>query len=79
MNSKELKQIISDCCNYIVFSYEGKQSGVTSKVENYVPTFQAWHGSNTKSYKDVDELMGDKIYSGKALNDLVDIVEIDVA
>lgn len=48
MNKDELRQILSECCNDISFSYRGLSSGVTVEVHNYVPTYQAWHGDDVK-------------------------------
>ncbi len=79
MKSDDLKKIISDCCNDITFSYLGKPSGVTSEVHDHKPTFQVWHGDDTKTYQDVDDLIEDKFYSGKSINDLAEVVEFNVA
>lgn len=78
MKKNELKQILADCCNDIVFSYNNMPSGVTSKVRDYVPTFQAWHGEDIKEYGNIDDVMSDAFYSGKSLNDLVETINIDV-
>lgn len=78
MNKDELRQILSECCNDISFSYKGLPSGVTSEVHNYVPTYQVWHGDDVKEYDNVDEVMNDKFYSGKSLNELAGEVEIVV-
>lgn len=78
MKKDELRQILSECCNDISFSYRGLPSGVTVEVRDYIPTYQAWQGNDTKEYDNVDEVMNDKFYSGKSLNDLVKEVEIDV-
>lgn len=40
MNAKELRQIISDCCNDVIFRYN-KSSGITSEVKNSIPIFQS--------------------------------------
>jgi len=77
MNRATLKRIIVECCNDVVFSYNGKPSGVTSEVYNSVPVFQVWHGSETKDYTDVDMLIKDKFFSGKSLMDLVGFVEFE--
>lgn len=79
MNNKELKNIISECCNDVLFTYNGKASGVTSTVANYVPTFQVWHGDDVKEYGDIDDVMNDKFYSGKSINDLIDKVSFTFA
>ncbi len=78
MKNVALKQIIADCCNDITFSYNGKDSGVTAMVKNYVPTFQAWHGDDTKIYGNVDDVMKDRFYSGKSLEDLVHMIDINI-
>ena len=78
MKKDDVKRIIVDCCNDIVFFYNGMDSGVTSEVINYTPSFQAWHGDNTKVYGSIDDVMNDKFYSGKSLNDLVENIDINV-
>lgn len=78
MKQEELKQIMNEYCNDIVFQYAGKSSGVTCEVNDYKPTFQAWHGDAVKLYSDAEDVMNDKFYSGKSINDLLDTVNIDV-
>lgn len=79
MTKAELKQIIQDCCNDVLFTYNRKGSGITSEVKDYVPTFHAWHGSDTKDYSNVDDLMTDKFFGGKSINDLIETVEFTLA
>lgn len=76
MTRAELRQTILECCNDVLFTYDGKGSGITSEVKDYVPTFQVWHGSITKKYSDVDELMNDPFFGGKSLNELIGKIEI---
>ena len=75
MNKNELRKIISDCCNDVWFVYNGKKSGITSEVKNYVPKFQAWHGDSIKYYDNVNDVMNDDFYSGKSLAELIDSKE----
>lgn len=70
MSPDKLKKVISDCCNDVTFEYNGKKSGITSEVKDYIPTFQAWHGDQVKEYSNVDILMSDRFYSGKSLRQL---------
>ena len=79
MKKQELKNIIADCCNDVIFTYNGKKSGVTSEVHDSIPTFQVWHGSETKEYSNADDVMNDKFYSGKSLNELSDEIEFTFA
>lgn len=75
MTKAELKQIILECCNDVLFTYNGKESGITSEVNVYVPTFHVWHGSDTKDYSNIDDLMSDNFFSNKSIDDLIDDVE----
>ena len=79
MNQIELKNIIAACLDDVLFTHNGKRSGVTSEVKNSIPTFQAWHGSATKEYDNIDNLMEDKFFSGKSLVDLLGVVEFTFA
>lgn len=75
MTKAELKQIIQDCCNDVLFVYNQKNSGITSDVKEYVPTFHVWHGTESKDYSNVDELMSDPFFSGKSINELISEIE----
>lgn len=79
MSKDKLLNIISECCDDVLFSYNGKASGVTATVSNYKPTFQAWHGDETKEYNNVNDVMNDKFYSGKSINELVGQVNFTFA
>ena len=74
-----MKQIILDCCNDVLFIFGGEESGITSEVKDYVPTFYAWHGSKTKEYHDVDEMMEDPFFGGKSITDLIGKVDFAFA
>lgn len=79
MTIQKLKNIIADCCNDVLFTYNGKKSGVTSEVHDSIPTFQVWHGSETKEYDNVDDVVNDKFYSGKSIKDLLPDIEFSFA
>ena len=79
MTKAEMKQIIEDCCNDVLFTYNGKNAGITSEVKNYVPTFQAWSGSSTKKYTNVDDVMADKFFGEKSIIELLGEVEFTFA
>lgn len=78
MNAKTLTNIIKECVNDIEFTYKGKPAGITSTVNNYKPTFQAWFGDNIKEYSKVEDVMNDKFYDGKSLLDLLDNTEFTI-
>ena len=79
MSKTELQSVIQGCCNDVLFEYNGKSSGITSEVKDYVPTFQVWHGKETKEYSSVKDLMADTFFSGKSINDLIGKVEFAFA
>ncbi len=73
-----LSDTIKNCVNDVIFTYNGKQSGITSTVSNYKPTYQAWHGSKTKEYSNLNDVLKDKFYSGSSLIELVDNTEFTI-
>lgn len=75
----KIKKIISDCCDDVFFTYNGKKSGITSTVENSIPTFQVWYGEKTKEYKDIDSVMSDNFFDGKSLDELSETVNFSFA
>lgn len=77
MKIEDIKQVISGCCNDVVFEYNGLKSGVTSEVYNSVPVFQAWHGENTREYVTLEGLLNDQFFSGKSILELIHEVEFD--
>ena len=78
MTIEMLKEILSDCCNDITFMYKGVHSGITVTVHDYVPTYQVWYGNKMKEYGEIDNVINDKFYGGKSLNELVNVVDFDV-
>lgn len=79
MNSNDIKAIITECCNDVIFTFNGKSSGVTSEVKNSIPTFQSWHGDKTKEYSNIDYVMSDNFFSGKSLNELIGKIDFEFA
>ena len=77
MKKEELKNILLECCNDVSFVHNGLLSGVTVTVQNYIPTWQVWHGNATKEYDNLDELLDDPFYSGKSLNDIIETTEFE--
>ena len=75
MNEADLRRMIGECCTDVLFEYNGKPSGVTAEVHEYVPTFQVWHGDAVREYDNVDTLMHDPFFSGKSMHDLMNEVE----
>ena len=79
MTYKKLKTIISECCNDVIFNYNGLQSGIASEVRDGKPVFYAWHGESTKEYTSVDALMTDKFFSGRSALELIYLVDFTFA
>ena len=73
--SKIRNSMINDG-NDIYFIYNDRESGIASTVHNSVFIFHAWYGADTKDFNSFDEMIRDKIFGGKSIIDLVDIVDI---
>ena len=79
MTSEDIRQVISECCNDVLFVYNGLQSGVTSRVYASVPIFQLWHGTDVKECSSVDEAMNLKFFSGQSIIDIIGSVDFSFA
>lgn len=71
MNAENIKSVLSECCNDLVFVYNGKRSGVTSTAADYKTTYQVWYGNDTKEYDSIDDVMSDPFYGGKSISELI--------
>lgn len=60
----------------IHFTFNGLPCGVEVEVHNSIPSFESWCGNKSKKYTNVDELIHDKFFDGKSLQELEDIVEV---
>ena len=78
MQAEKLRDIIADCCNDVIFVYNGKRSGITAEIHNYTPVFYLWHGDSTKELSNIDDTLHDPFFSGKSLYDLLEIVESQI-
>lgn len=76
ISASKLRKTIAGCLDDIYFNYNGKKAGVTSEIHDFKPTFQAWYGNEIKYYDNVDDVMCDRFYDGKSLNDLTKIIQI---
>lgn len=75
MSADEIRHELVYEWNDIEFIYNGKRSGVTSEVRDYIPTFTMWYGDKEKEYSDIDEVMSDKFFDGKSLAEIAEIVK----
>lgn len=67
MTLKELKHSLGENYSDMWFTYHGKPCGVTSTVQNYRPTFEAWCGEQEKTYHSLDDLISDTFFDGTSL------------
>jgi len=79
MTIDTIVNVISECCNDVIFTYKGVSAGVTSEVINYIPIYQAWYGEAIKYYSDVNDVVNDKMYSGKSIIELINEVDFRFA
>ncbi|MFC6176943.1 hypothetical protein ACFQAV_08830 [Companilactobacillus huachuanensis] len=78
MTIDELKEKIIDEGSGYTFRYGEKLCGMEPIVEKGVFTFGAWSGDKNKDYADIDDLMTDKFYSGKSIEELLNNNDIEL-
>ena len=74
MTVKDLKERMTQSYNDIVFTYGGKRSVITAENRNQHHRYQIWHGNNTKTYDDAEELLSDPVFSGSCLKDVAETI-----
>lgn len=75
MSKKEFLEELITNWNEPTFEYKNKPCGIKLAALNGNYTFTMWYGDNAKKYSDVDELMSDKFFNGRSLDDILS--EID--
>ena len=74
MNANELKEFIASGSTTVVFMYNGKHACID--MNGTVNDFDAGFGDEVRRYHSIDDVMNDKLYDGKSLNEIAE--EIDV-
>ncbi len=77
MTIEQLKSAVIEDANDFYFEYNGKQCGVEQTVTNSIAIYDMWYGDKLKTYTDLDVLLNDSFFDGKAIHDIIDIVDID--
>ncbi len=72
-----IKRGLQELNGDLIFNYNGKESGVTFEILNYIPTYQVWYGDKVKYYKDLNKLLNDKFYDGMSIKDFANDVEFE--
>lgn len=78
MNRENLKELLEQYFNDIVFVYQGRMSGVTSVIRNCITVYQVWFGSDTKEYTSIFDMLEDKFFDGEALGDISEQLQFTV-
>lgn len=79
MTIDRLKNIISGCCNDVVFFHNGKNCGIFPSVENSVPSYSVWCGEQNRVFYDVDQLLSSNFFDGSSMRDIINTISILVS
>ncbi len=74
MNKEKLKDLILSFCQDVIFQYHGENACINPYNKN---KFEVGYGDKAKIYTDIDELMDDKFYDGKSLNQISESLDIE--
>lgn len=74
MSADELRYEIEGKIEDVSFIYNGKTSGIIPKFDRLPHKFFMWYGDKEKEYSNIDELMADKFFDGKSLEEIAEIV-----
>ena len=79
MSIEQLKDLILSCVNDVYFIFNGRECGVSSQVNNYVPVYECWYGDKIKEYSNVDDLLGDLFFDGRSIVDIIQDLEVSIS
>ena len=79
MSIEKLKDLILPCVNDVYFVFNGKNCGVSSQVNDYIPIYECWYGDTIKEYSNVDDLINDLFFDGKSIADIIQDLEISIS
>ena len=68
---EDLIEVLGSCYSDLEFTYQGKKCGVVPEVEDSIPTYLAWYGTEEKTFTNLTDLLHSPFFGGKSLIDLV--------
>ncbi|MBE5922060.1 MAG: hypothetical protein E7269_04820 [Lachnospiraceae bacterium] len=74
MNAQKLKKMILSLAQDITFLYEEEYACINPWNSQKI---EVGYGNKVKIYNDIDEVMTDKFYHGKALEDICETLIIE--
>ena len=73
MKPNALRELILSLTQDIVFQYNGTYACINPWNPNKI---EVGYGEKVKMYKDIEDVMTDKFYDGKSLNEIAEQLEI---
>lgn len=73
MTADDVKNRLEEICNCFQFEFNGKPCGVDPFSRE---DFDVWCGEDFMKATSIEEVMGIKFFDGKALNEIVNEIEI---
>lgn len=74
MSADDLKQLILSLTQDVLFDYQGMSACINPWN---IHKFEVGYGDEVKTYTDIDDLMSDKFFNGKSLNEISENLVID--
>ena len=75
MTILELKNYLTNLIGHVTFEYNGYSCGIDPLSLN---KFDMWYGKNEITVHSIDEIIGNKFFDGKSLNDIwTNVVNLD--
>ncbi len=74
LDAKKLKEFIASGTDTVVFMYNGKHACID--MNGTINDFDVGFGEKVRRYHSIEDVMTDKLYDGKSLNEIAE--EIDV-
>ena len=74
MKCDQLKELILSLTQDVTFEFEGEYACINPWNSKKI---EVGYGDIVKTYQNIDDVMNDKIFHGKALKDICEILIID--
>lgn len=73
MTADKLKARIDELCTHITFEYDGKNCGIDPFSHSH---YDMWYGDEEYIANSIDDVMQIKLFGGKSLTEIADILEL---
>ena len=76
MTAKDIKDAILEFTDDVIFYYGDESACIVPICKNSIDSFRVGWRDNVKTYNSIDDLMSDRIFGGKSLNEIAGEIEL---